>query len=189
MTKVEKLELLNIFCKYCDKKYKYQKSKKKHEIICKKLLEKKITEKQELKKLEVYFDEWEKEVKNNEYYNEDMKNYLLNCKKDSTYKWSKLAIKNGISVKEIEKFIDYFYWETYDGYIIRTFNGFTAVGILEIPNDHGVSKEINPFKIFLCGHNENKTEVEEQVNVYLTLEELEDFGKCINICIKKFKEI
>ena len=150
-----------------------------------------MSKNQQLEELDIYFKEWEKNIINNKYYNESTKDYLLNYKKNFVYNWSKLAIQNGMSIKEIkeiEKYIDYFYNETYDGHVIRTFNGFTGVGILEIPSDHGDSKGVNTIKIFICGHNENKTGIEEQVNIYLTLDELEDFNKCINVCIKKFKE-
>jgi len=142
-----------------------------------------------LKELKIYFNEWAKEVVDNPYYNKSTKDYLLNHKKRVSYKWCKKALKNGITLKEIKKieyYLDFFYSETYDGHVLRTFNGFTGVGILEFSADHK-TKEVNPIMIFGCGHNKECNDIEEQIHIELTLEEAEDLAKGINICVEKYK--
>jgi len=149
-------------------------------------MSKKENKKKELKK---YFDKWKNEVINNPNYDEPTKKFLLSCKKD-LYSLNKKALKNGITIEEIEKierYASYFYSKTYDNYLIREYNGFVAAGIFKIPADHK-TKEVNPIFIYACGHNKEWDDIEEQINVELTLGEAEDLVKCINICIKIFKE-
>ena len=142
------------------------------------------------KELKKYFNEWEKEVIDNPHYNKPTKNLLLNHKKNFSYNWSKKALKNGITLKEIKKieeYLDQFYSETCDGHVIRYYNGFVAAGILETPANHGTIG-INTIGIFSCGHNDKCDDIEIQGNMYLTLNETEDLAKVLNICIKKLKE-
>ena len=88
---------------------------------------------------------------------------------------------------KIESCKNYFYSLTKDGHIIYYWNGFIGVGILETPRDHSTIG-VNTIWIYGVGFNEDASGIDESPNVYLTLDEAEDYHKALGICIEKFKE-
>lgn len=90
--------------------------------------------------------------------------------------------------EKIESHKDYFYSRTTDGHIIYYFNGFVGVGIFEEPQTHHLSKGVNVIWMYGVGFNKDWSDIVEDINVELSLDEAEDYHRTLGICIEKFKE-
>jgi len=88
-------------------------------------------------------------------------------------------------LKDVNKYLDYFFSQTIDGHIIHSLNGFVGVGILDEPRDH-LTPKINTIWMFSIGFNHDASEIEEQINIELTVDEAEDIQRTLKICIDKF---
>lgn len=98
--------------------------------------------------------------------------------------------KHNISEERIERIVDELEWfqnKVIDSHSIRYLNGFTSVGILEIPEDH-ITPSANTIWIYGIGSNTDDSEIEVNQNIYLTEEEAEDLYRSLKIVLKLHKK-
>jgi hypothetical protein len=73
--------------------------------------------------------------------------------------------------------------------IILTLNGFTACGILKKPRKHLDDERSNTMWLYTCGSGKDINEFEEQINLYMSLEELMDLQRVIGKAIQTANEL
>lgn len=67
-------------------------------------------------------------------------------------------------------------------------NSFTAVAILKVPFDHHKYKMANTIRIVQVGSNDDYSDVEQQANIVVNLEEAEELETCLRRVIARYKK-